>query len=363
MAQGTIYGSVGAHSDSYSYYIDWIEDNVNVDTNTSRVRAWVHVSCSNHSAYQNNCAQNLYINGVHFSNTLTVTLSAGANVELVYGETTITHNDDGTKTINISANGTLPYGSGWGPNSGSASGNITLETIPRYAGFNGCRIDSIGLTSVDIAYNSNKNLYAAESSINGQSWQPLEIVSGTWNAANNTVIYRVSGLTPKTNYNIQTRIATVAGLWTYSDVLNFTTLDYAKINTLPNFNHGSNVVANITNPANISNLKLSMKIGTTQILTRNVVTGNNTITFTDTELDNIYKKFENATQLTATFVLTGSEYTNSKTCTITLIGNQKVIRTNLNSSWKRGKLWTNVNGSWKRCVVWTNVNGNWKRGI
>jgi len=61
-----------------------------------------------------------------------------------------------------------------------------------------------------------------------------------------------------------------------------------------------------------------MKIGNTQILSRTVKVGSNTITFSDTELDNIYKKYGTGSSLTATFVVSGSGYTNSKTCTITL---------------------------------------------
>lgn len=61
-----------------------------------------------------------------------------------------------------------------------------------------------------------------------------------------------------------------------------------------------------------------MKIGNTQILSRTVLAGNNTIAFSDTELDNIYKKYGNGSSLTATFIVSGSGYTNSKTCSITL---------------------------------------------
>jgi len=107
-----------------------------------------------------------------------------------------------------------------------------------------------------------------------------------------------------------------------------------------------------------------MKIGSTQILSKTVSTGTNAISFTDSQLDAIYKLYGSSSSLTATFVLTtAGSYTNSKTCTITLKGNQKTIRTNVSSSWKRGKLWTNVSGTWKRAVLWTNVNGTWKRGI
>lgn len=61
-----------------------------------------------------------------------------------------------------------------------------------------------------------------------------------------------------------------------------------------------------------------MKIGGTQILSRTVKTGSNTISFTDAELDSIYKKYGTGSSLTATFTVSGSGYSDSKTCTITL---------------------------------------------
>lgn len=61
-----------------------------------------------------------------------------------------------------------------------------------------------------------------------------------------------------------------------------------------------------------------MKIGNTQILSKNIQTGTNIINFTDTQLDAIYKLYNNNNSLTVTFILMTGKYTNSKTCTITL---------------------------------------------
>lgn len=141
------------------------------------------------------------------------------------GTVTVYHNADGSKNIGCWAS--LDFQSHtYSPGDFSPSGYMDLTTIPRYAGFNSHRINAKTSTSVDIAYNSNKNLVAAESSLNGGAWTPLTIVSGTWNQANNTVIYRLSNLTPNMQYRIQTRIAHVNGLWTSSDTLTVTT--YAK---------------------------------------------------------------------------------------------------------------------------------------
>lgn len=359
MASGTIYGSVGSHGDSYSYYIDWIEDNINVDANTSRVRAWVHISCSNHSAYQNNCPQNLYINGVHFSSTVNINLSPGVNVELIYGETTITHNDDGTKTINISANGTLPYGSGWGPTSGSASGDVNLDTIPRYADFITDEIDSIDLESVRIAYNSNKSLNSAESSLNGETWKPLTIVSGIWNAANNRVVYQLTGLTANTNYKVQTRIAHVAGLWKYGTVLNFKTKDYARIVSVSSANFGEQVKITLSNLQSVST-KLIVKIKNTEICSRENLQESYTLTFTQEELSNMVKLLDGEeTQIT--YVLTtNNKYTDIKTSTITL---NSAIYIKINGTWRKSSLYKKDKGQWKLSKLYIKVNSEWRNSV
>ena len=142
-----------------------------------------------------------------------------------------------------------------------------------------------------------------------------------------------------------------------------TTFDIAKITSLSNFEHGNNANLSISNPANAS-ISLQIKIGNTQILSKTATTGNNVVSFNDTQLDAIYKQYGRNNTVTATFVVTTvNKYTNSKTCTITLKGNQKTVRTNVNGAWKRGKLYTNVNGTWKKAVLWTNVNGTWRRCI
>lgn len=107
-----------------------------------------------------------------------------------------------------------------------------------------------------------------------------------------------------------------------------------------------------------------MKIGSTQILTKTVKAGTNTISFTDAQLDAIYKLYGSGSAKTVTFILTtAGTYTNSKTCIVTLKGNQKTTRCNVSGTWRRGKIWVNINGTWKRAVIWINANGTWKRGI
>lgn len=367
---GNMSGSYGSH---YTLWASITENSYDIANNTSNVTVKLYLTFDGSSwyAYTNYTTygeiQINRWNDTEYASTgaigiNSISFSSGVYKDLLLAEWTgdVYHNSDGKKTVKVKCSwntDTTRMGSG------SCTAELKLTDIPRYAGFNGHRINATNLTSAEIAYNSNKSLIAAQYSLNGGPWQSLNIKSGTWNEPNNTVVYAIDNLQPNTSYNIQTRIAHVWELWTYSDTLTFTTKDIAKISSLNNFEHGSSPTVGITNPGSISSLSLLMKVGDTQILSRTVSAGNNTISFSDTELDNLYKKYGSSNSLTATFVLSGSGYTNSKTCTITLKGNQKTIRTNVSGAWKRGKLWTNVNGTWKRGVLWTNVSGTWKRGI
>ena len=359
MASGRINGSVSQRPDSYSYYIDWSEDSINVEENSSIVRAWVHIYCSKHTAYQNNCSQNLYINGVHFSNTLNINLSPGVDVQLLYGETKVYHEADGTKRINISANGTLPYGSGWGPNSGSASGDVTLDTIPRYAEFNENAIDSVELESVDVAYNSNKNLVAAEYSLNGGVWQSLNVISGNWSSGNNRVVYRVSNLNANTDYRIETRIANVSGLWRYGGQLSFKTKDYIRIGSVNSIEFGENVNLTFSNLQNGIG-KLAVKIGDTEICTRENLTANYTLIFSKKELSKIVSLLKEETTQITYIVYTNNKYTHSITSTIIL---KSCIFIKVDGNWRKAKLYKKDNNLWKLCRLYIKKSGSWRSTI
>lgn len=95
-----------------------------------------------------------------------------------------------------------------------------------------------------------------------------------------------------------------------------------------------------------------MNVGTAQILTRSVTAGTNTISFTDDELDKIYKQYSSSNSVTATFILTTANvYTDTKESNITMTGNHKTMRAEVNGI-KRGKLFYKYQGEIKRAVVW-----------
>lgn len=299
----------------------------------------------------------IYINGSKVSDggTWSNYTSSGTYTLIDWQTTSITHNNDGTKSFNINF-------SGWFYSSYNVSGStdFTLDTIPRYPSVSQS-LNTRTLNSIKMNYSSDSTCdYLWYSTNNGSNWTGIDITDGT------SGTYTITGLSPNTTYNVKTRLRRKdSQLTADSSALSVTTYQIGQISSVSNFDHGSSTTLVTTNPSG-SSLNVVMKIGNTQILSQSVSTGNNTISFNDTQLDNIYKLYGTGTTLTATFILTtagNASYTNTKTATITLKGNQKTYWTNVSGSWKRSKLWTNVNGTWKRAVIWTNVNGSWKRGI
>lgn len=231
--------------------------------------------------------------------------------------------------------------------------NWDLDIIPRYAKFTSHSISAIGLNDIVVNWNADSNCDAVQYSLNSSNWI---VTSGT--------SYTINGLNPNTSYSIKTRIRRAdSGLWTESRTITGTTKDIAKISDIDSFEHGSSAIINITNPSN-SSLNLVMKIGDTQILSKNINSGTNVINFSDTELDIIYKLYGNSNSLIAAFtVTTANKYTNSKTCKIILKGNQKTSFLKINDSIKRAQIFVCVNGQIKRAVLWICQNGKIKRCV
>ncbi len=324
---------------------NWDTQSVNIANNT-RTIIYSVTAVGGSSSYYYHHNETIEINGTR--------VYTGSDSHQVYTNdvlvsNTITINQNDTQTLSVKMHGGI-Y---------SRTDNInkeqswTLDAIPRYAQITSHSVVSTGMNSITVSWSADSNCDAVQYSLNGGNWTDT-----------NGRTYSISGLSPNTSYRIKTRVRRAdSQLWTESSEISGTTKDIAKISNVNNFNHGDSIVVNITNPSG-SSLSLAMKIGNTQIQSKSVSAGNNTISFSDTELDNIYKLYGRENTLTATFVLTtAGTYTNSKTCTVTLKGNQKTVKTNINGSWKRGKVWVNINGTWKKAVIWTNVNGTWRRCI
>ena len=293
------------------------------------------------------------INGVDHEGNI-MSYDGSSTTTVGSGTQNITHNEDGTKTASFSFSVWDNVSASYLPGSASGSGSITLTTIARYANFTQHYVKSTGLNSITIHYEVDSTISTVDYSLNG----------GNWINTAGLPEYTIGNLSPNTTYRIKTRVKRAdSGLYTTSGEVSGTTKDIAKISAASNFNHGDNASVTITNPASAT-ATLVVAVGGTEILSKNLSTGANTITFTDAQLDNIYKKYGNNNTVTVNYTLkTNNTYTNTKNVTATLTGNQKTIRYKVNGSWKRGKMWFKVNGSWKRAVIWLKVNGTWRRGI
>ena len=349
---GTITGYGSKHSHEFKLTVN--ETSTSTSNNTSEISFSFTIYKASYSWSQwNSITYSISINGTSYSGTIP-SYSAGSTMTIRSGTQTIGHNSDGSKSINYSFSVNDGSGQSYTCGNASASGSMNLSTIPRYAKAS-ISLNSKTLNSVKLNYSTDATIDGIWVSINGGDWKSGYPLSSPIN---------ITGLTPNTKYNLKIKVKRLdSQLYSESNTIEVTTFDIAKISTVSNFEHGNNAVLAITNPANIANLKLVMKIGDAQILTRSVSSGNNTINFSDTELDNIYKKYGVGSSLTANFIVSGGGYTNSKTCKVTLKGNQKTIKINISNSWKRGKTWINVNGVWKRALVWININGTWRRCI
>lgn len=213
MASGTIYGSTGnQYIDSK---IEW-SSTVNTAANTSTVTASLYYKRNNTGfTTQGTGSFVLTIDGQKTSASKHMTITGSAWVLAVSATKTVSHNDDGTKSITISATGSIPDTS---LSSTSCSGRVSLDNIARAS---------------KIASAANKNLGSACSI----KWTPLsksfryklKFSLGDWNYTtgaihpNTTSAYTYTGYTlpiadvaPEITGNPPTGTMTVT-LYTFSD--------------------------------------------------------------------------------------------------------------------------------------------------
>ena len=154
------------------------------------------------------------------------------------GEVTISHANDGTKTINVSFS-TAIYTS----TVTSYSGSWTLDSIPRYGTSNQSLNDKTE-TTIKMNWSSDSTVdYLWYSLDNGSSWSGINVTdekSGT---------YTISGLSPNTTYKVKTRIRRKdSQLTTDSTALSVTTHSYPYCTDSPNFVLGNPVTLKFHNP-------------------------------------------------------------------------------------------------------------------
>ena len=319
----------------------------NEGNNTAVVRYVVTCSVSGESF--NNYTQTgiFYIDGISYSSSYTLPRNSTTTV---FSKDVTVGNASGRT---IGASFSFPTT----PSGGTKSGNTSLS-IPSFNVGKAPNIISLSLKSRTV------NSITCKFSVDSADTFYYRIEEGSWIRGSNYVTngeFTIGNLSPNSKYVVHL----LARNWINESAVTYYqsektievyTYDIGKLLSVNNFNHGDSIIVSISNPSG-SSLGLVVKIGNTQILSRSVSAGNNTIGFNDSELDRIYKLYGSGNTLTATFILTtAGSYTNSKTCTITLRGNQKTSYVGQNGK-KRAKVYVGTSSGVKKAVVWIGNNG------
>lgn len=178
-----------------------------------------------------------------------------------------------------------------------------------------------------------------------------------------------SNLTQATAYVIEVKVVGKDSGESGTATLNVTTYDIAKLTSTPAFNLGDTLTVGYSNPSS-SKIEVGLYTEDASKALAAYRTASGTsykFTFTDAELDAIYKQFGSSNKLNVKVYIrttcNSKVYYNSVIIVATNTGNQKTGHVNINGTWKRSKRWINVNGTWRRCIRWINVNGTWKKTI
>jgi len=237
-ANGTIYGPVTSWSSKYEYRIVYSQGSMNATNNTSVVTAYVQVRrISTNTAYQTSNAHDLSIAGTKYSDNRPIDLTGTINVwQTVVGANskTISHDADGHASCTLlsgtwAGNGVLPYGSGYGPNSGYAGDTRALTSNVRAPAVSSSSATNIGANSATARGNvtdaglpraNTRGVHWGTSSGSLPNW----IASGSGAGAFNV---NITGLARGTTYYFRAGAYNTSYGWRHGSTLSFTTTSAA----------------------------------------------------------------------------------------------------------------------------------------
>lgn len=303
------------------------------------------------------------INGQQYTGSIP-SYNAGNTLTITSGSLTVPHDSNGSKTLYFSFSVTDNSGVNYTCGNASASGSMALTNIYRQPA------------------TPTLSLYEVTDCYFRLNWSTNMVIDSLWTSYDRGVTWRflynpnsssgriwIGPAIPNTAYEVMIRVrGKDSQLTSDSSIFSIRTLDISRIASMEPVIHGEPIKLNVTSPANNNPITLQLVVNDTEIFTKSVTKGDNTLTMTDNELDSLYSLYGNGDTLTGTFNLAGTNYYGEKeiettTKTITLKGNQKTANNKIGNNWKRGKVWINNNGTWTRGVIWTKVSGSWKRGV
>lgn len=228
------------------------------------------------------------INGTKY--TWSGTIGGSGDKTLISKTQTVTHNTDGSKTINIAASIVLDIT--WsGTNLGTItnSGTMTLTKIPRYA----TAVQSLASrteTAITMNWSSDSTIdYIWYSTNNGSSWTGINVTDGK------SGTYTINGLKANTTYQVKTRVRRKdSQLTTDSSTLSVTTYNYPYCNSTPNFTIGNKFTIGLYNPLGRS-VTVNILGANNSQCTNDTTTGTSITGFAGTTVvNNFYNSIPNA---------------------------------------------------------------------
>lgn len=189
------------------------------------------------------------INGTSYTGTID-NYDGNSDVTLKSGTLTVTHNDDGTKTIPISFSVKDTSSANYTCGNASASGTLALEDIPRYLSITSLYVSNITESSVVVNWSTNKQRDSTYYSLdNGSTWIGSATHGESLASGLQSGSFTILGLTEKKTYNLLVKIKrTDSQLWTISNVVTFTTYDYPHCTDSPDFTIGDKLTLTFYNP-------------------------------------------------------------------------------------------------------------------
>ncbi len=251
----------------------------------------------------------------------------------------------------------------------SGSNEITLADIPRYTNVSILQkskdINSISINWTSDDARDHTQYRIKEGSSNYSNW----IDAGDIVASNNkSGHFKISNLKPNTSYKIQVQVKrTDSQLWSSSNEVTIITYDYAKFISVSNADFGENIIISKSNESGIAD-RLEIYANGSLITTRNNIDKQYYLFLTQSELDNLYKKYSvNSNNINLEYRLittcNSKTYTDTIARIIQLTGNAKTAKIKQNGVVKRAKVFIKQNGIIKRGVLFIMQDGIIKRCI
>lgn len=181
------------------------------------------------------------INGVNYSGTI-YEYAANTSLTIQTGTQTVSHNSNGTKTIDISFS-VASIDAYYLPGSAAANGTLTLTSIARYPSVTQS-LSSATEATLTVKWSSDSVIDIIKySTNNGTTWTTVDVADGK------SGTYTITGLAGGASYNVKTRVRSKASqLETTSSASAFKTIKYPYASSTPNFTIGQSVKIGLANP-------------------------------------------------------------------------------------------------------------------